>query len=49
MSKFSPSLDNEFLENIPGAFGMDKNQVLSKDEFDNLFNVKAAMSKTAGP
>jgi hypothetical protein len=28
---------------------MNKNDILSKDEFDMLFNVKASMSRSLGP
>jgi len=40
MSKFAPSLDGQFIDNIPGAFQMNKNDILSKNDFDMLFDVK---------
>ena len=40
MQKFAPSLDDDFLNHIPTAFQMNRDDTLSKDEFDMLFNVK---------
>ena len=49
MQKFAPSLDDEFINHIPAAFQMTRDDRLSKDEFDMLFNVKASMSRSVGP
>ena len=42
-----PTLTQDFLEQVPHAFGMDPKDELSKDEFKMLFDIKG--SRRAGP
>lgn len=49
MQKILPSLTRDFLDQIPYAFEMSPNEVLSKDEFDMLFDLKSQMASSPGP
>ena len=49
MCKIMPSLQKDFVDNIPGAFGLSKNDMISKSDFDMMFDMKAAMNHQVGP
>lgn len=50
MLKIIPSFTREFVDQIPYAFNMSPSDMVSKEEFDMMFNLKAQMaSSAAGP
>lgn len=50
MLKVVPSFQRDFVEQIPYVFNMSPSDMVSREEFDMMFSLKAAMSSSkAGP
>jgi Ca2+-binding EF-hand superfamily protein len=49
MQKILPSLTRDFLEQIPLAFQMNFNDVLSREEFEMLFDPNMGMTQNSIP
>ena len=46
MEKMLPNLSEDFIDQVPRAFNMMPSDILSKAEFEMLFNPQAQMSGT---
>jgi len=49
MSKMMPHFTKDFLDNVPYAFQMSPDDMLSREEYEMLFDVKSKMNSNAGP
>ena len=49
MMKMMPHFTRDFVDNIPHSFQMSPSDMVSREEFDMLFNVKAKMQATGPP
>ena len=49
MMKMMPHFTRDFVDNIPYAFQMSPSDMVSREEFDMLFDVKSRMMAKAAP
>lgn len=48
MMKMMPHFTSDFVDNIPYAFQMTPDDILTQEDFEMLFDMKAKMSKNYG-
>jgi BMFP domain-containing protein YqiC len=49
MMKMMPHFTRDFVDNIPYAFQMSPSDMVSREEFDMLFDIRSKMKATAAP